>query len=778
MSIHLCNGIKCRQLILFTFIFTLISIIFSPELPLVGRDFSSLNHSEVRSSTGRFITAERGEVIELPGLNFDGEDEIYTGEKLIIKGDIILTNNSDLTLRDCEVLIEAPDPYGISIEIDRSSSLVMENTTLNANGTVKGYNITCLGRLSLYWSKLEGFASFIMSNATGSMDSSNISIGEEMLLQNNSHLTLLNSTIDHEEIEIEGSSILYFQEYLHITVTSWYLGPVEVATVSIESMEGSLLSTDMTDKKGTIPVVTMETARRYSNRTIYNGPNIINVSHSKYHGNKTTANVSNNQVITIYLEPILGYITGWVSLPDGSAVPDAAVSNEVVQSMTSEDGNYLLSVFARTTCTLIAMKEHYSKEYYPGAYVGEEKTIVVNFTIREDAPPFNVKFLESSVYKIPVNKTLVVEFPVELDPNTVNISTVRLYRSDGNSNIAVNRMIAPGEDMRSVRITTLEDMKEFSWHDLILKKEIRALDNGEVIWRDFSYRFKTDYEPVQTTVPVDGAREVIVSEPITIEFKVPISRDTLNASTVFVLDSNGNLISRELLMTGENIIILKRKANLAYDSSYTVVITPLLRDSDGQSVFIDGYSFSFRTAAQVFLPIIHLNVTGEGGVPLEFSAAPRINITRDGFFLDIPADGPVVRRDLSSGFYNITAYAKGYVNSTVFLILDNDNNYNHTFELINMEISTTGERTSVGTIIVIGVIMGMFLLTILFLGVRRADNVVRGNTKKNIQRSGAPGMESFEYKLAPELSVSELPSSEKTGKEKRFEGEGRRKSSR
>ena len=81
-------------------------------------------------------------------------------------------------------------------------------------------------------------------------------------------------------------------------------------------------------------------------------------------------------------------------------------------------------------------------------------------------------------------------------------------------------------------------------------------------------------------------------------------------------------------------------------------------------------------------------------------------------------------------------------------------------------------RTSVGTIIVIGVIMGMFLLSILFLGIRRADNMVKGRTKKNIQRTGAPGMESFEYKLAPELSVSELPTSEMPGEEKVSEVEG------
>jgi len=539
---------------------------------------------------------------------------------------------------------------------------------------------------------------------------------------------------------------------------------------------GNSISTDITDEYGKITVVTIETSRRYANRTVYNSPHMINVSHSKYYGNKTTRNISSESFISIDLEPILGYITGRVSLPDGSAVPDAIVSNEAVQNRTSQDGRYILSVFARTTCTVIAMKEHYSKEYSPGAYVGEGNTYVLNFTLREDEAPLTVKFMESSKYKIPVNRTLIVEFPVALDRDTVNITTVLLFRSDGNSSIVVNRRIELGEDMHSIRIIPSEDLEEYSWHTLTLKKEIKSLDQKEVIWRDFSYRFKTDYEPLKTTVPEDGARDVHVSEPLTLELNVPIMEETFNVTTVLVMDSSGNTIPRELLLTGGNTIVLKRKANLAYNSTYTVVITPLLQDSDGQSIFSDGFSFGFRTAAQVFLPVISINVTGEGGTPLGPSVAPRINITRPGFSRDIPADEAEVLRDLLGGTYNITAYADGYMNATVTLFLENNYNYNQSFELKKVEKIVEEGKTSAGTLIVIGVIMGMFLLSILFLGVRRADSVAKGRTK-NIQRTGAPGMESFEYKLAPELNVSELPTGEEAGEEKGSQGEGASKDS-
>ncbi|MDP7264928.1 MAG: Ig-like domain-containing protein, partial [Candidatus Thermoplasmatota archaeon] len=574
------------------------------------------------------------------------------------------------------------------------------------------------------------------------------------------------------------SSILHFHEYLHVSVNSEYLGPVELATVSIEDGAGDLISSDMTDENGKIPVLNLELSRRYKNRTDYFGPYIINVSHSKYYGNKTTRNISSELVIDIDLKPILGIITGWVSLPDGTPVLDATLSNELVQSKTSNDGKYILSVFARTTCTMIASKEHHSKEYIPGIYVGEGMTLVLNFTLKEDESPLSVIFLESSSYKIPLNRTLIVEFPEVLDPDTVNVSTVLLFRTDGVSSIAVNRLISLGEDMRSIRISPREDLKENSWYSMILKKEIKGLNQKEVIWRDFSYQFKTDYEALMTTVPVNGAQEVMVHEPLTIELTVPIKEDTLNASTVFVMDSSGNYVNRELSMIGGNIIVLKRTANLAYDSNYTVVITPLLKDLDSQSIFSNAYSFGFRTAIEKFRPVLHINITGEEGVMLEPLAAPRINITRPGFVMDFAFEGGMILSDLLSGTYNITAYARGYENATVILFLENNYIYNQSFELKRVqEISDEG-RTSVGTIIVIGVIMGMFLLSIIFLGVRRADRLVKGRTKKNIQRSGAPGMESFEYKLAPELSVSELPAREEADGGKEPKGKGTRSSHR
>jgi len=693
--------------------------------------------------------------LELPYLVLNGTIQTYEEREITIKGNITLINSSQLIFRNCRIFMSPENETSGEIFIDGASSLEMENTTL-ASGGAERYDIQCSGILNIERSRIGFFDNMNMSNSTALIESSQVEMENGSVRLNNSDLVLLNSSLDHDSILIQGNSLVHIREFVHVEIYSSYTGPVELATVIIEDATGEILTTGKTDSGGILQSVILERITLFEGDAVHHGPFSLNVTHPKYYRNRTVVSISGESFLNITMEPILGSITGKVTFSEGIGIPDAVVSNGIVQCLTDADGSFLLEIFAKTTYTISAYREHYSKEYRPGTYVGTGKFLVLNFTLKEDSPPFSVPFLENSPYRVSINGTLTVEFISELDPGTVNSTTVLLYHRNGNTTTAVKRIVELDENARFIHVTPFLDLEQFSLYELVMKKEIRGKDGGEVIWRDFSLTFKTDYHAVMTTVPEKDAMDVGRYVTITVELTIPLSEETLNSSTVFLMDEIGNRFPREVSSPGGNTIILEKKKVLAYDTTYTVTILPDLLDADGNSVFPHGYSFQFTTLLEKRPTVLNVNISDEDGKRLPPSIVPHLSVVdlngTNGlkFSMDIPKNGQISLTNLTAGTYNLSVSAPGYELAIRELRLHDGKVYNISIVLNKTEEPGNSGQTDLRTIVVILVIMGMFLISIVFMGARRWRDISKGERKKNIMLSSAPGMDAFEYRISPE----------------------------
>jgi len=740
-----------------------VGIIF---LLIVSSHLLFLTNSVIEIDTSGMIIPERScsplkecrrndTSLELPSLVLNGTTQTYEEQEITIKGNITLSNSSQLIFRNCKIFMSPKNESSGLLFIDETSALEMENTTLASGGSER-YDIQCCGIFYVWESRIESFDNMNMSNSSALMESSQVVMGNGSIRLNNSDLVLLNSSLDHNSILIQGDSEVHIREFVHVETYSSYTGPVELATVIIGDATGEILTTGKTDDGGKLQRVILERITMFEGDAVHHGPFSFNVTHPKYYLNRTVYSISGESFLNITLEPILGSITGRVTFSEGIGIPKAMVSNGIVQCFTDADGSYLLEVFAKTTYTISASREHYSTEYRPGTYVGTGKFLVLNFTLKEDSPPFTVPFLKNSTYLVSFNSTLTVEFISELDAGTLNSTTVLLYYLNGNATTAVKRNVELDENERFIHVTPLFDLEQFSLYQLVMKKEIRGREGGEVIWRDFSFIFKTDYVAVMTTVPEKDARDVGRYVTITVELTIPISEETLNSSTVFLIDEIGNRVPREVSSTGGNTLILEKNKVLAYNTAYTVMILPDLLDADGNSVFPHGYSFQFTTLREKIPPILNVNISDEEGNRLPTSMAPRLSVvnlnTSAGmdFTINVPGSGQITLTNLTAGSYNISVTAAGYEREIREVQVYDEKMHNISFTLKKMEDEGNGGRTTLGTIVVILVIMGMFLISIVIMGIRRWSDVSKTEKKENILRSSAPGMDAFEYRINPE----------------------------
>ena len=738
----------------------MVALIVSSHLLLLKNPLNEIDPSGMVMPPGSSSSMEKHgrneSPMELPFMILNGTMLTYEDKEITLNGNISIINSSRLIFRNCRIFMSPENETSGGIFIDLTSSLEMENTTLTSGGP-RRYDIQCSGILNIKESRIESFHTISLSNSTVLVESSQLVMENGSLHLNNSDLILLDTSLDHDSLFIEGSSEVHIREFAHVEIYSSYMGPVELATVVIKDGTGKILTTGKSDNEGTFPGVILERVTLSEGNAVHHGPFSFNVTHPKYYPNRTVVSISGESFVNITLKPILGHITGRVTFSEGIGIPDALVGNGVVECWTDENGSFLLDVFAKTTYTIFASGEHYSTEYRPGTYVGAGKFLVLNFTLKEDPPPFAVPFLENSTYRVSFNSTLTVEFLSELDPETVNLTTVLLYYRNDNTTITVKRVVELGENRRFVHVTPLFDLEQFSLYELVLKKEIRSVEGGEAIWRDFSYSFKTGYAAVMATVPEKDERDVGIYPTITIELTIPVSEITLNSSTVFLMDEKGNKVYREVSSAGGNTIVLEKSKVLAYNTTYTVTILSDLLDADGNPVFPHGYSFSFSTLREKQPPILTISITGEDGKKLPLSTGIRLSLvnldagTGINFSMEAPRSGIVTLSNLTAGSYNISVSAPGYERKIIQLLIHEEKVHNITVLLKRTEEKVNGGRTDLRTIVVILVIMGMFLRSIVIMGARRWRDVAKGGRKENIMRSSAPGMDAFEYRINPEI---------------------------
>ncbi len=700
-----------------------------------------------------------GNISFLENITLNGTNLLYQDRNIAINGTISVGNASTLRFRNCTIVMNASAGSMSDIDVGPGSSLILESVALGAMGTGNAYNITCQGFLSVSDSSVEGFNNMSLVNASAVLRSSSIITAGSGAYFLNSEADLYNTTMDPGNSCIRGGSQVRQWEYLLVEVTSWYLGSVEVASVSVSNATDEVVSTGRSGADGTVPLLTIGTTIHGTGEKIDMGPFVINVTHPKYHGNETVIDIRAETFLSISLDPVLGHIVGRITIEDGSGVAGAEVTNSVVSTLSGPDGLYNLSVFARTTYTISVRRRNHTGESRPGIYVAPGRTLVTNFTLKEDPVPFTLDFLSRSIYRVHRLGPYPIRFNSRLDPDTLDTSTLRLEKENGGKNLPVSCALQLDEGGLIARLMPESELDSFAWYELTVGEGIRSWDGRSILWRDFSYRFKTDYDPLVSTVPGIGEKNVSRGSTVILELRISVDRDTVHEGSVLMTGPGGKRIGGVVTLAG-NTVVFKANGSLDFSSDYSITVTEALLDADGQSVFPGGMLFNFSTRENPFRTILHINVSTMEGAGIPQGSDPVLHVRglddAHNFTVPIPWNGVLELDNLTAGNHSLTLRANGFKNLTVNLTLNSDGREYLDMELIEADTPDPDENgdgmTDMGTLLVIIIIMAMFLFSILLMGLRRADRVVK-RRREGIQRTGAPGMDSFQCKVAPNLEA-------------------------
>lgn len=680
---------------------------------------------------------------------------------LTVRGQVSLVNSSTLVLRNSTLIMDPEPGNSSSVKVGAGSSLLLENSTLTGNASASPYNLTCGGFLALTDSRMDSFGQYSLLNCSAEMRSSvvrSLDSNVYIMYMVNSQLDIYNSTLDLDNAHISPSSRIREWEYLNIRVSSWYMGRIELAIASVRNVTGETVATERSGPQGRVPPITLSTASWKGENRINNGPFEVNVTHPKYHGNDTHVEMMGDTYLDLSLDPVLGHIEGTVSLADGIAVEGATVSNSVVSVMTDGNGVYRLDVFGGTTYTMSATKRNNSVDHRPGTYVSGGNTLHLDFTLSEDPAPFSVDFLAASVYRIPMAGPYGITFDPVLDAATVNSTSIRLEEKGPGRRGAIRQNVELGGNGRTVTLTLKEELAPASRYLLIVTDLLRTKDGNTPLWRDFRYDFKTDYVPVTSNIPHHGETNVSRGSTVVMELSVPFQMGTLDETSFMLLDPAGRRVNGVIGSTG-NTIVFRSNNSLHYGSVYRVSITPTLSDSDGQVIFPNGYSWTFSTQELPVRPTLRLEIIPEGGLTKYADSDPILEVTGGefdvNFTVGIPSDGIVIISNLSSGNYSMAVRASGYGTAWIRISLAPEGSHNHTMAVKRQVPKNDGHEdggvTDTDTLLIIGIIMTLFLIGSVFMGIRMRGKGT-GRTKDDVQRSSAPGMDSFEFKVTSDIS--------------------------
>jgi len=99
---------------------------------------------------------------------------------------------------------------------------------------------------------------------------------------------------------------------------------------------------------------------------------------------------------------------------------------------------------------------------------------------------------------------------------------------------------------------------------------------------------------VSSISPTDGATDIAISDSMKVTFNEPMDADTINTSSITLMDSNSVSVTGTVSMSGD-IVTFNPQNNLAYSTTYTLNVTTSVTDVSGNAL-AEAQSVSFTTA--------------------------------------------------------------------------------------------------------------------------------------------------------------------------------------
>jgi O-glycosyl hydrolase len=195
-----------------------------------------------------------------------------------------------------------------------------------------------------------------------------------------------------------------------------------------------------------------------------------------------------------------------------------------------------------------------------------------------------------------ISTTVTATFNQAMNSSTITASTFTLT---GPGNSSVQGTVAYNAGTSVATFTPAANLAYSTTYVATLSTSITS-SAGTALAANYTWSFTTTTPPVPTvttTVPIDGATGVNISNALTATFSQPMNSSTITPTT-FTLTGPGNTAVAGLITynTGTSTATFTPNAALAYSTSYTGTITTGATSAAGATL-ASNYMWTFMTGA-------------------------------------------------------------------------------------------------------------------------------------------------------------------------------------
>ncbi len=199
-----------------------------------------------------------------------------------------------------------------------------------------------------------------------------------------------------------------------------------------------------------------------------------------------------------------------------------------------------------------------------------------------------------------VNTAVMVQFNSNMDPTTINSSTLTLTDNQGNV-VATTVTYDAGTETATLTPTAPLSNSTSYTLDVVSGAGGVADLNGNTLAADFTSSFTTSASlSVVVVTPANGSTNQSVNTPVTVQFNNPMDASTISTSTVVLTDSQGNVVAATVTYdAGSQTATLTPSAPLSNSTTYTLTVSGGaggVADTDGDTLAAD-FTSTFTTAA-------------------------------------------------------------------------------------------------------------------------------------------------------------------------------------
>lgn len=231
-------------------------------------------------------------------------------------------------------------------------------------------------------------------------------------------------------------------------------------------------------------------------------------------------------------------------------------------------------------------------------------TMAVFSSCEKEVTPPALKVVSVSIPNntedIEINATISITCDRDIDPVSVNASTIKIV--DKNNNSVPTVLTCSGKNISFYPKTGYMNATTYT----VSLSSVKAKDGGLLTSHSFSFTTKKAPFTIVSITPTDGSTSVDLNAEIKLVFNRDVDQSSVNSNNIKIVDQNNKNASVTFTCDGKNVSIRPTTA-FAEGSKYKISVEGV-KTQDG--VVISNSSFSFTTKSLPFY-VVEVKPSGD-----------------------------------------------------------------------------------------------------------------------------------------------------------------------